>query len=146
MKPLPRTVAEKAYVSPGGKEFAWRRADLPEALQAIVASGQAVLGGEVWIVKDPTDNWVGPIPDNTGGPDGVWHWETTPKKDHESWQHYCERTQAESLEVLRNMNVETEARKDVVPYLWFNVCIVEPHEVQQGAPGDGPRPAGSARA
>ena len=129
MKALPQSITERAYVSPGAKEFAWRRHDMPAALQAIAASGQAILGGEVWIVKDPGGNWHGLIPSKTGGPDGVWHWETTPKKDSESWQLYCERTQQESLNTLKDMRVENETREDVVPLLWFNVSFVGPHEV-----------------
>jgi hypothetical protein len=128
MKTLPHAQIEKAYMAPGAEEFAWRRVDIPEVLQAIASSGQAVLGGEAWIIKDKNENWVGLVPGRNGDPDGVWHWETSPKKEKESWQSYCERTRVESLDVLQNINVEDETRADVVPHLWFNTCFVEPYE------------------
>lgn len=129
MKSLPRKIVAKAYVPQRAKELAWRRPDVPEALRAIVASGQAVLGGEVWVVQNTKDNWQGLVPDRNGGPPGVWHWETTAKGDSESWQRYCERTAEESLTAVSNMKVEENASPEVAEHIWFNISYIEPNEV-----------------
>ena len=48
MTALPEKVIAAAYHASNGEQ-AWRRADLPAALAALAESGQAVLGGEVWV-------------------------------------------------------------------------------------------------
>ena len=51
------------------------------------------------------------------------------KKEDETWNKYCERTLSESIKSLSELKVEDEAALDVVPFIWFNVCFVEEHEV-----------------
>ena len=51
MSDLPKQVKASAFKDADG-EYAWRRADVIFALQAIADSGQAILGGEVWVVID----------------------------------------------------------------------------------------------
>jgi len=121
---LPTEVVAKAYMSPGSRELAWRRHDLPEALAAIAACGYTILGGEVWWAREPTNGYIGLIPYRDGGT-GVWHWETLPRDERsETWQQYCDRTVEESLSAVANLDVEAYAAEDVVPGLWFNVTYV----------------------
>lgn len=129
MKQLPEHIIEKAYVSPGAREFAWRRADLKMAFESIVDSGQAILCGEVWLVKDESKNWIGLIPSNDNSPPGVWHWETTSRMPDETWEEYCHKTLTESLKATSEMKVEEESAQDVLQYLWFNVFFVEEGEL-----------------
>jgi len=126
---LPPHVSSKAYVSPGAGELAWRRADLPEALRALVDAGHAILGGEVWIVEAPNRNWIGLIPSRDGSPPGVWSWDTLEQRPDEVWRAFCERTLRESLEALGKINVEDEAAQAVVPMPWFNVTSVGSDDV-----------------
>jgi len=129
MKNLPHEIETKAYISPGAKEYARRRIDLEHALSAIVKSGQAILGGEVWLVKKMAQNWTGLIPSSNGAPPGVWSWETEMRKNNETWNKYCERTHSESVKSVSELKVEEEAALDVLPLIWFNICFVEEHEV-----------------
>ena len=46
MKKLPHEIEIKAYITPGAKEYAWRRIDLDHALNAIAKSGQAIQDAE----------------------------------------------------------------------------------------------------
>ena len=126
---LPPHVLSKAYVSPGAGEFAWKRADLPEALCALVESGHAILGGEVWLVEAPNRNWIGLIPSRDGSPPGVWGWDTLARRPNEAWRAYCERTLSDSLETVARINVEDEAAEAAVPMLWFNVTSVVSNDV-----------------
>lgn len=101
---LPQSITSLAYRAING-ELAWRRHDVPAALAAIAASGQAVLGGEVWVALGD-GHWEGHIPDRHGGPDGVWCWSTTPHDATETWQELCDQTAEESARVVAKMRVE----------------------------------------
>jgi hypothetical protein len=126
---LPAHVAARAYVSPGSGEFAWKRGDLPEAMQALVRSGMAILGGEVWVVESPESNWSGLVPSSDNSPPGVWSWDTAAQMPDETWDAYCQRTLQESLESVARMNVEAEAAEHVRSLLWFNVTSVHRNDV-----------------
>ena len=128
MKKLPKGIANKAYISPGAHEFAWKRADLNEALKAISESEQAILGGEVWLVKDISENWWGLIPSKDGSPPAAWSWDTTSRKPNENWADYCENTYQESLKAVAGLYVENEASPEIVSYIWFNVTFIEESE------------------
>jgi hypothetical protein len=129
MRPdLPSSVLARAYVSPGAGEFAWRRVDVPDAVRAIAAANCAILGGEVWLVLDPRENWTGLIPRRDGGPYDVWTWDTTPQRKGESWEIFRDRSAAETIASIQAMAVEEEAHPDIVPSLWFNISYVAAHE------------------
>ncbi len=125
-KPFPDSVAALAFRSSSG-ELAWRREDLPVVLDAIVASRHAVLGGEVWVVRDD-GAWEGLVPDRRGGPPGVWHWTTAPRAPNETWLEYCRRTAAESARTVAAMQVDDEAAEDVRNRLRFNLTCIEAGE------------------
>src|SRR3954469_20259210 len=97
---LPAAVHSRAYISPGAGEYAWRRSDFAEAAQALANIGYAILGGEVWFVPKLDGNWCGLIPSADGSPDGVWSWDTNPQGGEESWEIYCGRAAAESVDVV----------------------------------------------
>jgi hypothetical protein len=125
---LPASVISKAYESPGAKEYAWRREDVPEAAAALAAAGKAILGGEVWLVPDVQSNWSGLIPSASGSPDGIWSWDTSPRAQGEGWQAYCERTCQESVAAVSSMQVESESAAHVRSFLWFNMTYVAEDE------------------
>jgi hypothetical protein len=122
MSALSEMPAAGAFVAANG-EFAWRRQDIEPALNAIRDSGYATLGGEVWLITGE-HSWDGLIPSLGGGPPGVWHWETQPRSASESWQQYCIRTAAESVEAVRDIRVEQETPSELIDRLRFNVTYV----------------------
>ena len=122
MRALPELPAGGAFVAANG-EFAWRRQDIEHALNAIRDSGRATLGGEVWLITGE-HTWDGLIPSLGGGPPGIWHWETEPRSASESWQQYCERTAADSVEAVRGMRVEQDTPPELIDRLRFNVTYV----------------------
>jgi hypothetical protein len=123
---LPDAVAARAYRASNG-DLAWRRADLPAALAAIVASGQAILGGEVWMALGQGE-WTGLIPDAKSGPVGVWTWNTAPRRPDEMWPVYCQRTAEESRQEVDQMRVEDESSPAVRDKLLFNLTYVPDEE------------------
>jgi hypothetical protein len=127
MRAVSEMPAAGAFVAANG-EFAWRRQDIEHALRAISDSGHATLGGEVWLITGE-HSWDGLIPSLSGGPPGVWHWETKPRSASESWQQYCARTAAESVEAVRNIRVEQDTPPELVDRLRFNVTYVAETEI-----------------
>jgi hypothetical protein len=122
MAVLPEPITARAYRATNG-ELAWRRTDIPAALAAIGESGQAVLGGEVWVAVGD-GRWLGMIPDARGGPPGVWHWDTAPRTEGENWSTYCRRAAEESAQVVAGMRVEEESAPVVRDKLFFNLTYV----------------------
>lgn len=122
---LPTEITRVAFRATNG-EFAWRRADLPTAIQAICRAGLAILGGEVWLVRGTA--WTGLIPDRNSNVPGVWSWDTSVRQSGESWQAYCDRCASESAGVTGKMGVELEASPEVVADLWFNLTYVAASE------------------
>lgn len=129
---LPELITSCAYRASNG-ELAWRRQDVPAALSAIAACGQAVLSGEVWIALGD-GRWYGLIPDRCGGPDGVWHWSTAPRSTDELWQAYCDRAAEESAHIVAQMRVEEESASSVEGKLWFNLTYVPEAEASIATP------------
>jgi len=129
MPVLPDKIVAAAYHASNG-EMAWRRADLPAALAALAESGQAVLGGEVWVAAGE-GRWVGLVPDARGGLPGVWHWDTTPRRAGESWPAYCRRAADESARVVAEMRVEEEAAAAIRDRLYFNLTWVAEQDAEQ---------------
>jgi hypothetical protein len=121
MANLPESITALAYRATNG-ELAWRRADVPAALAAITASGQAILGGEVWLAEGE-GQWCGLMPAARGGLPAVWHWETTARASGESWPAYCRRTAEESAHIVALMAIE-EAAPSVRDCLFFNLTYL----------------------
>lgn len=119
---LPASITAIAYRAENG-ELAWRRDDVPAALAAIAASGQAVLGGEVWVTLGRGD-WTGLVPFRNGGPDGVWAWDTKPRSAVETWQKYCDRAARDSERIVAGLRMEDEADPSVAEALHFNFTFI----------------------
>lgn len=131
---LPEPITAAAYRASNG-ELAWRRPDIPAALFAIAESGQAVLGGKVWVVVGD-GRWVGLIPDAACGPPGVWHWDTALRAAEESWPAYCWRAAEESERAVAGMRLEEEAAPAVLDRLYFNLTYVPEAEADPSATAD----------
>jgi hypothetical protein len=132
---LPDPITAVAYPAANG-ELGWRREDIPAALSAIVASGQAILGGEVWVVLG-CGRWDGLVPDRQGGPPGVWHWATAPRAAGEDWPTYCRRTAEKSARVIAEMRVEEECAPAVRDRLYFNLTCLAGAGAEPQAAADG---------
>lgn len=120
--PLPPEITRTAWRSSNG-ELAWRRADLPAAIEAVSRAGLAILGGEVWLVRGT--GWTGLIPDRRSDIPGVWSWDTSERRAGEEWQAYCDRCASEFTEAINNMRLE-EVPTELTADLWFNLTYVSP--------------------
>ena len=135
MDALPSPITAVSYRASNG-ELAWRRSDIPAALAALAESGQAVLGGEVWVTLGG-GRWDGLVPDARGGPPGIWHWDTAPQAAGESWPAYCLRAADESARAVAGLRVEEEAAAEIRDRLYFNLTWVAEQDAEPGAAADG---------
>jgi hypothetical protein len=122
MSPASDVPAAGAFVASNG-ELAWRRQDIEQALHVLRDSGQAILGGEVWLITGEK-SWTGVIPQRGGGPSNVWSWTTDGRSSGESSRDYCRRTVAESVDKLRAMPVEQKMPHELIENLRFNLTYV----------------------
>jgi hypothetical protein len=123
VKSLPEQLISKAFIATNG-EPAWRRQDIDEAVAAICDAGKAILGGEVWLITGP-GTWEGLIPQRENAKPAVWHWETAPRSKDETWQRYCDRTASQTLQTIRNINIEQQTPAQIADRLRFNLTFVE---------------------
>jgi hypothetical protein len=126
---LPAAVTRVAFRA-GNGEYAWRRSDLPSAIDAIRRAGLVILGGEVWVARNGA--WTGLIPSRQSTVPGVWVWSTSDRRAGESWQQYCDRCASESTDAVAKMAVEDKSDPDVLPDLWFNLAYVGPGSAAAG--------------
>lgn len=110
---FPQDLLRQAYRSSNG-ELAWPRAALDEALQTLVASGYAVLGVEIWLLRG-NGSWTGIIPQANGSIPGVYTWayQESLRRGAETWAEFCKHAANHTLKVLKNSHV----MEDVVPDL-----------------------------
>jgi hypothetical protein len=103
-------------------EFGWTRAQIPVVVEALQADGLAILGGELWWVRDGFADWVGVIPQRHGPP-GVYHWETT-REPGEPWPHFGERGASDALAAVERWPTPTDLPPDLLGRILYNLTWV----------------------
>jgi hypothetical protein len=99
MKPLPEEIIASSVVSENG-DHGWRDPDIFEALEAIAGSGQAIFGGDIWLLEE--DTLEEPFPEITSIP----FWETDLREPEEPWSDYCHRTCEQSIREIKENQIE----------------------------------------
>ncbi|MGI4791659.1 MAG: hypothetical protein ACRYFS_22785 [Janthinobacterium lividum] len=120
----------KAYRTSYG-ELAWKRGDAIEAAQALADAGLAILGGEVWyVLEDGT--MYGTIPGFVleGGLGSVFRWVCEParRRSTETWQQFCARAAAYTIEVLVDIDVERRILPGMASSLRYNFGYISEAE------------------
>jgi hypothetical protein len=106
MNRLPGDLLARAFRARNG-ELAWRREDALAVAEALAAGGQAILGGEVWLVDD--DGWWDPrLPTDDGTEPAVRTWAPVPpeRQASESWSEFCARARDYTAAVLAAAEAE----------------------------------------
>jgi hypothetical protein len=103
-------------------DYAWRRADLHNALESLSDGHYAIVSGEVWVVEG---NLFCPLsPARTGGW-ALLAWEVPQREDHEAWDHFAHRTVEESLRAIHNLNPEETVPQDMADKLYYHICFTD---------------------
>jgi hypothetical protein len=123
MKPLPDDILSSAFTLPNG-EYAWQRSQIFTALQAIADTEQAILGGDVWFIKD--GKTYGVFSDEQG----MRMWDTLPFEADELWSDYCRRTFDESIREIENTRIEDVVDKNSQQYIFYNPTYAQQNDVK----------------
>ena len=115
------TLPENAFRASNG-DYAWRRADLMAALDALIASHCAILSGEVWVVEG---NLFCPLSPARAGGWALHAWEVPHREDDESWEHFTHRTIEESLRAIQALNPEENVPPDIADKLYYHICFAD---------------------
>ena len=127
MKSLPAEIVSSAIIVANG-EYAWQRSHIFTALRAITEKGQAILGGDIWVVKDGKTYGV------FSKKVGMRLWDISPYKDDELWSDYCRRTCDESILEIEKTQIEDAVDEESRQYLFYNPAFIEQNDVKSLIP------------
>jgi hypothetical protein len=116
---FPRELEDSAFRSADG-EYAWQRSEALAAVRALADKGRAVLGGELWLVRDG-EVW-GVLPQHSGPP-AVYAWETE-RRPNEAWSAYVARASVEALSAIQALPGEAEVAAPPKAKVYYNLTWV----------------------
>jgi len=120
---FPPELEDAAFRSANG-EYAWQRSEALAAVRVLADRGHAVLGGELWLVRDG-EVW-GQLPQHSGPP-AVYAWETERRPD-ETWPTYVARACSEAQSVIQAWPGEAEVAAPPKAKVYYNLTWVDPEE------------------
>jgi hypothetical protein len=121
MAQLPSSVAAKAFYN--GREYAWRREDVGDAVAAIVSCGYAIDHWEVWLLLEKGVTHFLP-PAAPGGPPGVCAAFTPDREPGEAWTQYCARMGRSVLEEIDRVALAKKLPPEVADRIRYNLFYV----------------------
>lgn len=127
MKPLSEEAVSSAFTADDG-QYAWRRPYIIIALRAIAETEQAILGGDVWTVKE------GKIFSLFPPAKGMRMWDTQPYSAGELWFDYCRRTCEESINEIEKTQLEDKVNQEFEGYIFYNPTYVEQNDIKALVP------------
>jgi len=120
---FPRELEDAAFRSANG-EYAWRRSEALAAVRVLADRGRAVLGGELWLVRDG-EVW-GVLPQHSGPP-AVYAWETE-RRPNEPWPTYVARACGEALSAIQALPGEAEVAAPPKAKVYYNLTWADADE------------------
>ncbi|HLY70029.1 MAG TPA: hypothetical protein VKR53_09880 [Puia sp.] len=115
-------------------ELAWKLDDIFDAIDEIINSGYAILGGDAWAIVstqsehipltyiNPNEIAIGII---RGGDniDYVFNWHCDKKKS-EGWEDYLKRTKDESIKSIKKLNTEQLVADEFKDSIYYNLVYI----------------------
>ena len=124
---FPSDLEQNAFRSRNG-EFGWTRAQIPLVVSTLRSKKLAILGGELWWVRDGREDCSGLIPQRHGAP-AVYSWETK-RELNESWAHFVERGASESIAAVGRWPDPMELPADTTGHILYNLTWVSDAEFE----------------
>jgi hypothetical protein len=135
-KLLSKFISDKGIISESG-EIAWNKNNVFEAIEEIVKLNYAILGGDVWALKNVDIHnsndqieykniYVGIIPFKNGS-DTVCNWSSN-KNQNENWLDFVLRSKKEALNFINKSNVENRVKEELNDKIYY--CLVFTNELE----------------
>jgi len=93
---FPPELEANAFRTENG-EFGWTRTQVPLVVDVLRSQGLAILGGELWWVREGVAGWD--LIPQRNGPSAVYSWETE-SLSGEPWVSFVERSAANTLAAM----------------------------------------------
>ena len=112
----------------GDGAYAWKKEDLPEVLDQLAAAGMAVVGGEIWGLRD--FEIFGAVPTRQGST-RIFSWSAPPQPPDTGWPTYIRQCLRFAHQAIRDLRAEDEVaprfRDKLVYHLQFMPEADYPH-------------------
>ena len=120
---LPEKAKETIFHT-SGEEYAWKRADIPDVVEALAEEDYAILGGEAWTVENGVICPTVPMPD---GNSAIFVWDTE-KRAFETWKQFVQRAAKETVSFIDKYNTEDEVPPEESAFVCYNLTYVTEKE------------------
>ena len=112
----------------GDGAYAWRKKDLPAVLDTLEAEGLAVLGGEIWGIRDAVI--LGAVPTRCGGT-RILAWSAPVKNPETRWPDYVTCCAQHAREAIRRLQAEKEVTPAFRDRLFYHLHFFDADEFQR---------------
>ena len=119
---------QNAFLASNG-EFGWTRAQIPVVVNSLRSQKMAILGGELWWVRNGSEDWVGAIPQRNGPP-GVYVWESRCEPG-EPWSHFVERSASRALAAVNRFPTPGDVPPDLHGRILYNLTWISEAEFEK---------------
>jgi hypothetical protein len=119
---LPPELTQNAFRARG--EFGWSREQIPRVVEILRSHEMAILGGELWYVRD--GDVYGSVPQRDGVP-GLYTW-TTDRRSGESWKHFVERGGSDALAAVERWPEPQDLPSGLSGLIFYNLTWVSETE------------------
>jgi hypothetical protein len=125
---LPASLESSAICGANG-EFAWHRSAAIDAMEVLVHSNLAILGGELWLVEGERINTA---PHLRSGLAAVARWVTDDMRRGELWTDYVDRTAEQTRRTIQDFE-EWHERVDIPSSaeVYYNISFATETEIRE---------------
>jgi hypothetical protein len=109
-------------------EFGWTRVEIPMVVDFLRSRGLAILGGELWWVRDGAADWS--LVPQRHGPPAVYSWETN-RRFGESWPDFVERGANDALAAVERFPKPGDLPPALAGRILYNLTWVSEGEFEK---------------
>jgi hypothetical protein len=118
----PEDLCSRAYRHPTTGDLAWLRQDALLVTRELASQGQAILGGEAWMLLGTMRHLLRSTP-----PEGYYTWDTSRHAD-ESWEDFTRRSRGEADAAILNDRPLVAAEVPTEGHIYYNLTWVSENE------------------
>jgi hypothetical protein len=124
---FPPDLESNAYRADNG-EFGWTRAQIPLVVDNLRSRGLAILGGELWWVREGIAGWD-LVPQRSGAK-AVYPWKTE-RMSAEPWSIFVQRCATDTLAAVERWPAPEDLPPDLPGQILYNLTWVSEMEFEK---------------